>query len=95
MYEFLIIALALMCVVLLFVIEWQDMKHKEEYEELVSAIEDERRKRNTEKLCRDLFLEHYKKQNEKEIALLKEALHNSEKKRKELCTRLWEEEKTQ
>jgi len=95
MYEFLIIALALMCVVLLFVIEWQDMKHKEEYEELVSAIEDERSKRDTEKLCRNIFFEHYKQQQEKEMALLREALHNSERKRKELCTRIWEEEKTQ
>ena len=95
MLEFLTITLALMCVVLLFIIFWLDEKHDEYYEELVLAIEEERSKRNTEKLCRDLFFEHYKQQKEKEIDLLREALHNSEKKRKELCTRLWEEEKTQ
>lgn len=95
MLEFLAITLALMCVVLLFVIFWLDEKHDEYYEELVLTIEEERSKRNTEKLCRDLFFEHYKQQKDKEIALLREALHNSERKRKELCTRLWEEEKTQ
>ena len=95
MLEFLTITLALMCVVLLFIVFWLDEKHGEEYEELVLAIEEERSKRNTEKLCRDLFFEHYKQQKNKEIALLREALHNSEKKCKELCTRLWEEEKTQ
>lgn len=95
MLEFLTITLALMCVVLLFIIFLLDEKHDEYYEELVLAIEEERSKRNTEKLCRDLFFEHYKQQKEKEIDLLREALHNSEKKRKELCTRLWEEEKTQ
>lgn len=95
MLEFLTITLALMCVVLLFIIFWLDEKHDEYYEELVLTIEEERSKRNTEKLCRDLFFEHYKQQKDKEIALLREALHNSEKKRKELCTRLWEEEKTQ
>lgn len=95
MLEFLTITLALMCVVLLFIIFLLDEKHDEYYEELVLAIEEERSKRNTEKLCRDLFFEHYKQQKDKEIALLREALHNSEKKRKELCTRLWEEEKTQ
>ena len=95
MLEFLTITLALMCVVLLFIIFWLDEKHDEYHEELVLAIEEERSKRNTEKLCRDLFFEHYKQQKEKEIDLLREALHNSEKKRKELCTRLWEEEKTQ
>ena len=95
MLEFLTITLALMCVVLLFIIFLLDEKHDEYYEELVLTIEEERSKRNTEKLCRDLFFEHYKQQKDKEIALLREALHNSEKKRKELCTRLWEEEKTQ
>jgi len=50
---------------------------------------------DTEKLCRNIFFEHYKQQQEKEMALLREALHNSERKRKELCTRIWEEEKTQ
>ena len=95
MYEFLIIALSLMCVVLLFIIEWQDRSFRAEYEDLVAVLEDERRKHNTEKACHKIFLEHYKQQKDSEIALLKEALHNSERKRKELCTRLWEEEKTQ
>ena len=95
MYEFLVIALSMMCIALLFIIEWQDRSRREEYEELVAELEDERRKYNTEKACRNIFLEHYKQQKDSEIALLKEALHNSERKRKELCTRLWEEEKTQ
>ena len=90
-----IVALCFLCIFLLWFIGRREEIHDSEYNELVIKYEAERSKRNTEKLCRDLFFEHYKQQKNKEIALLREALHNSELKRKELCTRLWEEEKNQ
>lgn len=84
---------ALVIAVLVVIIICQRIKHINECEELVIAIEDEQILRDVEKACSKIFHDHCKAQSDKEIALLKEALHNSEKKRKELCTRLWEEEK--
>lgn len=87
-----IVTLCFLVVFLIWFIARLEDRHEAECNELIIKLEDERRARSTEKLCRDIFLDHYKKQKDSEIALLREALHNSERKRKELCTRLWEEE---
>lgn len=88
-----VIAEALIIAALVIIIICQRIKHMHECDELLIACEDERILRDVEKACSKIFHDHSKAQYDKEIALLKEALHNSEKKRKELCTRLWEEEK--
>lgn len=90
---------ALVIAVLVIIIFCQRIKHINECEDLVIALEDEQILRDVEKACWKIFFDHHKKEQEKEIAKLEkekarleEILHASEKKRKELCTRLWEEE---
>ena len=99
MSSYIIIGQALVIAVLAVIIISQRIKHINECEELVIALEDEQILRDVEKACWKIFFDHHKKEQEKEIAKLEkekarleEILHASEKKRKELCTRLWEEE---
>lgn len=91
--NWIIIGQALICVVLAIVIVCQRVRHLKECDELVLAIEDEQTLRTVEHACSKIFLDHQMKQAEAEIKKLRGALDASEEKRKELCTRLWEEEK--
>lgn len=85
---------ALVIAVLVIIIICQRIKHINECEDLVIACEDEQILRDVEKACWKIFFDHHKKEQEKEMDRLKEMLHASEKKRKELCARLQEVEKS-
>lgn len=87
-----IIGQTLVCVALVIVIMCQRVKHLKECDMLVMAYEDEHTLREVETACSQIFLNHIKGQKDKEIAELRAVLRASEEKRKELCTRLWEEE---
>ena len=93
MTNFIIIGQALICAALVIIIICQRIKHVQEYEELAIAYEDEQTLRDVEKACNKIFIDHLRQEKDKEIAFLRKALSGSETKRKELCTRLWEEEK--
>ena len=92
MSSYIIIGQALVIAVLAVIIISQRIKHINECEELVIALEDEQILRDVEKACSKIFYDHCKAEWDKEMDKLKEMLHASEKKRKELCTRMWEEE---
>ena len=93
MFKYTTIGLAIVCVALVIIIIRQRVQFHQDYEEMAVAYEDERILREVEKACKKIFLDHYKAEKDREIKMLREALHASEEKRKELCTRLWEEEK--
>lgn len=88
MDKYIIIVLALLCVVLAVDNLRQKAKYTRDYENLEAEIEAERILRTVERSITNIMIED----RDRRIDLLKEALRGSEAKRKELCTRLWEEE---